>query len=90
MNLKQSIGLVFHKLLDWKTIINPLTDRLYPELYNFKLLSKRKKTTMLVFITPTIEGIDRQIIPFMAYSRIPLDVEFKVGEGNTDQKETAS
>lgn len=45
---------------------------------------------MLVFIYPTIEGIDRQVIPFMAYSRYPLDVQFKVGEGNTTPTETAS
>ncbi|MFX1476623.1 MAG: hypothetical protein ACFFCI_00695 [Promethearchaeota archaeon] len=33
---KKVIALIFHKLLDWRVIRNPLTDRWYPELYRRK------------------------------------------------------
>lgn len=36
MNLKNAIGLFFHKLFDWKTVFNPITRSLYPELYEYK------------------------------------------------------
>lgn len=36
MNLKNAIGLFFHQLFDWKTIFNPITQRLFPELYHYK------------------------------------------------------
>ncbi len=36
MKLKHAIGLFFHKLFDWKTIFNPITRILYPELYQYE------------------------------------------------------
>jgi len=35
MNLKQSIGLIAHQLFDWKAVFNPITRKLYPELYEY-------------------------------------------------------
>ena len=55
MKFKKALGLVFHKLFDWKTATNPLTNKFYPKLYNFKLLSLRKKTTMIVFTIPSLD-----------------------------------
>ena len=52
MNLKNAIGLVAHKLLDWKVLVNPITSRFYPQQYNFKSLSFRKKTIQWYFKTP--------------------------------------
>jgi hypothetical protein len=68
MNLKNAMGLVAHKLLDWKVVVNPITSRFYPQQYSFKLCSFRKKTIQWIFITPNPTLlIDRQIrsqLPF--------------------------
>lgn len=57
MKFKQFIGLIFHKLFDWKTIVNPITSKYYPQLYQVKLLRIRKIHNHIILITP-FESID--------------------------------
>jgi hypothetical protein len=54
MNLKNAIGLVAHKLLDWKTVTNPVTRKFYPNFYSIRRLlpSFRKRTVQVYFMTP--------------------------------------
>lgn len=64
MNFKNALGLVAHKLFDWKTVVNPITRKFYPELYSIKHIfpSFRKKTVQWFFITPYPSlMIDRQL-----------------------------
>lgn len=74
MNLKNAIGLIAHKLLDWKVVVNPITSKFYPEQYSFKLYRFRKKNVQWFFITPNplllIDCRIRSQLPFPSLAEI--------------------
>ncbi len=64
MNIKKSIGLVAHKILDWKTVVNPITRKFYPDLYSIRRLlpSFRKKNIQVYYTSPfVLSNIDATI-----------------------------
>ncbi|MFX0173740.1 MAG: hypothetical protein ACFE9L_17805 [Candidatus Hodarchaeota archaeon] len=79
MKLKQAIGVVFHKLLDWKTVVNPITAHWYPQAY---VLSHRKRKLYKHYIwtSPMMTEIDRDFDyrPVFPPFNIPKDKFNKV------------
>lgn len=63
MKLKKAIGIVFHKLLDRKTAVNPITQYFYPDCYKFTLDSCRRWNMDVFFISPMQCNISNNSIP---------------------------